>query len=372
MHGGGAIRTAAVMQYLARRYRLDAIFFREAGSTDPRAALPAGLVEDTLLIDLPRHSRSAPARLVRNLGRAWRDVPPLNDRFAGHEASAAAFARGRQWDTAIVEHFWCASYGEPLRGSARRLVLDLHNIESALYTAYARSAHRMLAPLYQRFADSAARWERELLPRFDTVLTASEADRERAGTGHVYPNTIPARSVPATAPQPRVIFSGNLEYQPNLEAVAHFARNIWPELSATHPGLEWWILGKNPNAVRDVIRGAPRITLTGPVDDAIPYLAGSLAAVVPLLSGSGTRIKILEAWMAGVPVVSTSTGAEGLGCRDGTHLLIADAPRQFTSQVTRLIEDTALRERIGGAGRQFFAEYFTWDAGWRVLELLGI
>jgi glycosyltransferase involved in cell wall biosynthesis len=94
--------------------------------------------------------------------------------------------------------------------------------------------------------------------------------------------------------------------------------------------------------------------------------------VVPLLAGSGTRVKILEAWAAGRPVVSTSLGAEGLPVRDGEHLLLADNPEDFAAAVSRLLASPQLRERVGRAGRQLYERQFTWPQAWERLAAIGI
>ena len=93
--------------------------------------------------------------------------------------------------------------------------------------------------------------------------------------------------------------------------------------------------------------------------------------IAPLLSGSGTRFKILEAWAAGRAVVSTTLGAEGLGARDGEHLLLADDPNDFADAVLRLCNDSSLRARLGDAGWALYRERFTWPAAWRKLEEAG-
>ena len=136
-----------------------------------------------------------------------------------------------------------------------------------------------------------------------------------------------------------VVFSGNLEYHPNISAVRFFRRRVWPRLRARWPKLRWRLVGKNPRGVAAFTAGDARIEVTGPVPDAVPEIARAKVAVVPLLAGSGTRLKILEAWAAGVAVVSTSVGAEGLDARDGEHLLLADDAASFADAVDRLLRD---------------------------------
>ncbi len=115
--------------------------------------------------------------------------------------------------------------------------------------------------------------------------------------------------------------------------------------------------------------GDSRIEVIGEVDDAVRELARARVAVVPLLAGSGTRFKILEAWSAGVPVVSTSIGAEGLPARDGENLLIADGGPAFAAAVTRVLENANLGRALGQAGRLLLERDFTWDAAWKKLDL---
>jgi glycosyltransferase involved in cell wall biosynthesis len=167
-----------------------------------------------------------------------------------------------------------------------------------------------------------------------------------------------------------IAFSGNLEYHPNISAVRYFREEIWPELRARWPGLVWRLIGKNPEAVASIVSGDPRIELTGPVEDAVAELARAKVAIVPVLAGSGTRVKIIEAWAAGVPVVSTPLGAEGLSARAGEHLLLANDAVTFRDAVSSLLADGALRNRIGRAGRYQFECEFTWEAAWKCLQFL--
>jgi glycosyltransferase involved in cell wall biosynthesis len=108
------------------------------------------------------------------------------------------------------------------------------------------------------------------------------------------------------------------------------------------------------------------------VADAVEALSRAKAAVVPLVAGSGTRVKILEAWAAGTPVVSTSLGAEGLLSRSGEHLLVADQPEAFAEAVSSLLASAELRMRLGQAGRSLLDQQYSWEAGWRKLRKAGI
>ena len=113
----------------------------------------------------------------------------------------------------------------------------------------------------------------------------------------------------------------------------------------------------------------PRIEIRGDIPEAVPELARAKVAVVPLLAGSGTRLKILEAWAAAIPVVSTKLGAEGLPARPGEHLLLADSPAAFAEAVSRLLACRELREGLGKAGRCLLEQQFTWETAWLDLDI---
>lgn len=369
--GGGPLRSASLLEYVSLRYSVDLVLFRDEGASDPSAALPPGKIRHIDVLDLPYHSKTAAARLLRNAGRAIRGVPPLIDRFSGFEQPITALLSGRRYEVAIVEHFWCAAYIRQLRASAKQIILDLHNIESVWHQTLSRGETPLRAAALRRFAAVARQMEARLLPQFDTILVPSnqEAERMRSlapGTRIVvYPNALPEMPAPPRLEREEIAFSGNLEYEPNIQAVRFFCRRIWP-LLRPRPNLKWKIIGKNPGAIRGLVAGDERIQLTGPVKDAVAELAAAQIAVVPVLSGSGTRLKILEAWAAATPVVSTSLGAEGLGIA-GEHLIIAGDPRDFAAKIVALLDSPPERRRIGLAGRRLYEERFTWPAAWQCL-----
>jgi glycosyltransferase involved in cell wall biosynthesis len=374
--GGGAMRSASLLNFLAQRYAVDMIAFREPRATDPRDALPPGLVRRLHVVDLPPHARHVLARAARNAGRLARRVPPLMDRFAGFGGQIAAAIRGQRYEIALIEHFWCAPYWKQAAAVSDATVLDLHNIESVLHARCALAGKGAPALAHRVFQNICRKLEEEWLPRFTYLLAASDADTQSLRTispgSHmfVYPNSIPFTVAPLRSEEDAIVFSGNLEYHPNVSAVRYFKDEIWPDLRAGWPGLVWRLIGKNPQAVAKIVSGDPRIELAGPVDDAVLELARAKVAIVPVLAGSGTRVKIIEAWAAGVPVVSTSLGAEGLPARAGEHLLLADGAPAFRDAVSGLLASPDLRDRIGRAGRYLFECEFTWEAAWKCLQFL--
>jgi glycosyltransferase involved in cell wall biosynthesis len=376
--GGGALRSASFVQYLAGRYRLDLIVFREPGSPDPASLVPRGLFGDVLVLDLARHSRTRLARLARNLDRARRGAPPLADRFSGFGPSIAAFVRDKHYQLAVIEHLWCAPYWEQIAPRSETVALDAHNVESVLMERCAALESWLMRLLLRRFREAWLSLERRWLPRFDLILAASAPDAvalaDLAPTTRicVYPNSLALAPQPEVEEQQAIVFTGNFEYPPNRDAVQYFHGRIWPLLRKRHPDLVWRLAGSNAEAVAGFLRHDPRIQILGPVEDAVVELARARVAIVPLRAGSGTRFKILEAWAAGRAVVSTMIGAEGLGAVDGEHLLLADTPERFADAVSALLESADLRRRVGNAGRCLYEERFTWESAWASLIEAGL
>jgi len=366
------MRTASLCAFLASRYRLHVVTFA-VGDPPPT---PAPAADRWDWVRLPVHRRDLAARSIRNASRLARGVLPLSDRFSQPDSlsQVARAIAGRRYEVAVVEHFWCASYHDLLAGQAACVVMDMHNIESALHARCASSDRFPGRWAHRLFARVAVRAEREWLPRFDLVLVASDADRDRLRSLEpgarvaVYPNALPRRLPDPVEEDHCVAFSGNLEYHPNVAAVRYFAREVWPALRQQDPRLRWRLIGKNEWAVRRWTAADPRIETTGAVDDPLRELARARVVVAPLLAGSGTRIKILEAWAAGRAVVSTHLGAEGLPARDGENLLLADTPAGILEAVTRLLGDRDLRRRLGEAGRAVVDQQLCWPVVWQGLE----
>ena len=372
--GGGSLRTASLLEYLGRHYALDLIVFRQPGAPEPASLLPTGLVRRVTAIDLPATRRGPAARAIRNGLRLARGVPPLVDRFAGFGGQLERAVAGRRYEIGVVEHSWCAPYLEPIAAACRRTVLNLHNVESMLHARCAQAEGAAVGLAHRIFAEASARFEAEWLPRFGEVLAPSREDAravELLAPGArvmVYPNAIPWVSVPIETKEQAIVFSGNLEYHPNISAVRFFAREVWPVLRERWPHLVWRLVGRAPDAVAKLVAGDACIQLSGPVNDAIAELGRAQVAVVPLLAGSGTRFKILEAWAAALPVVSTSIGAEGLPVRDGEHLLLADTAPAFADAVSRLLTCSDLRVSVGNSGRLLMEKEFTWETAWAGLD----
>lgn len=213
--------------------------------------------------------------------------------------------------------------------------------------------------------------EHSLFRAAGTVFVCSEIDAERirhwvpGDRVVVVPNctNVAAPLAPAAADGKSLVFVGTMSYQPNEEAIRYFCRSVWPLVRREVQGAQFWVVGKSPsNELMRITSSLDGVHVTGEVPDVKPYLAQSVASVVPLLTGGGTRLKILESMAAHRAVVSTSIGAEGIDARDGEHILLADTPETLAAKCVRMLCDRPYREEIAAAGRRLVEEKYDWRA----------
>jgi polysaccharide biosynthesis protein PslH len=264
-------------------------------------------------------------------------------------------------DVIAVEHDHAAAW----RGDLPReipAVLTLHNVGPAYYR---RRGLRLEAARFERH-------DRRTLPLYDRLVAVSEQDAAEARRLADVPVDVVPNGARLQAPTPEVdgpptlLFTGTMSHPPNAEGIVWFAREVWPHV----PDARLLVVGRDPpESVRRL--ASDRIEVTGVVADVRPYFARATAVVVPLLSGGGTRMKILEAFAAGRAVVSTSIGAEGLEVSPGKHLLIADGAAAFGEKTRQLVDDGELRTALAAEARTLVEERYDWCAlGDRLEETL--
>ena len=223
--------------------------------------------------------------------------------------------------------------------------------------------HRRQRWLLGRDARTAGAFERRAAARFDAVITTTTADAAalRGVEVLVVPNgTVvdPAAPSPVPAP-PRVVFTGALYTNPNVDAAIWFCREILPLVRKAVPAVVVDIVGARPTPPVRALGALAGVTVHADVATITPYLQAARVAVVPIRVGSGSRLKALEALAAGRPVVGTSIGLEGLDLQPGSEALVADAATDFAAAVVRLLHDDRLAASLAAAGRRA-ADRFAW------------
>ncbi len=261
------------------------------------------------------------------------------------------------------------------------LLLDEHN---AIYLLAQRmadtEAHPLRRLIMRREARAFRRYEAAVLRACDAILTVTEEDREHLlallddPTSSTQQPTFTITPIPicvdpeqvAVVPRarggpPTILHLGTMFWPPNVAGVLWFAREVLPLIHAEVPDARFLVVGKNPPAEVQALAADPRVVVTGYVADPTPHLAAADAFVTPLHAGGGMRVKILDAWLWGLPVVSTPIGAEGIDLRDGENILIAPDAAAFAAATLRVLTDPAFNARLRAAGRAWVAENYAWQ-----------
>jgi polysaccharide biosynthesis protein PslH len=245
-----------------------------------------------------------------------------------------------------------ARYVRHLRGCVR--VLDLVDIDSEKWRAYASQHTWPMSLVYRREADTLLSLERQLVFDFDNTLFVSEAEalrfavlspecRERIGwveNGVDLERFSPVHSSVRPFPEDitSIVFTGTMNYWPNVDAVNWFADHVLPSVRQAHPRVHFYIVGDKPNPSVLRLGRNPDVTVSGRVPDIRPFLAHADVAVAPLRIARGIQNKVLEAMALGRPVVATSEAFEGVRAAPGHDLLVASGPTDMARSIIEILE----------------------------------
>jgi glycosyltransferase involved in cell wall biosynthesis len=381
----GGRRAFFFLREMAREHQVLAIFpqTRESlGGTRDGYAFPANVelfspLETpppcTVFDRLPK--KFGRALHYRWLRRSWRG--PAQSILLDAWHLVAAVLKEKRVDIVIFDHndtmFSCAPL---LRRLAPNVVLALnaHNVDSELYGQQLKAASSENDRLrLARVLKASRRIETHLADYVDAFWACSEVDRKKldemnggAIRGFAVPNGIAVELLPFDGNPEKLslnqlLFCGALDYPPNQRGLEWFHQTIWPSIRAKHPGLRLRIIGYGAKPTDfEALRRDSFVDFVGEVESVPLHYHQTSLSVVPLLEGSGTRVKILEAMSLGSPVVSTRIGAEGIEAEDGREILLADEPEEFAAAVSRLLASQELFENLRQAGRQLVEQEYDW------------
>ncbi|HRJ44291.1 MAG: glycosyltransferase [Caldilineaceae bacterium] len=378
---GTTIRNYNLIRALAQKHQIDLFSFLAPGEifdADNHLAALCGRV-----ITAPQPVRSASRRIADTVTASRPDMG-LRLESPGAYARLLALLQEESYDLLQAEGIEMAAYGQFAveRQPRARLVFDDHNAE---YLLQQRSALvdlgnplRWPAALYSLIQSAKLRrYEQMVCSRSDAVVAVSEPDRSALvqlvpdRLIDVVPNGIDLDEFPypppalPVSPAPTLVFTGKMDYRPNVDAILWFAQEVLPLIHRERPEVCLQVVGMNPHPRLAPLRQQTGVEITGAVEDVRPYVYAAAVYVVPLRVGGGTRFKVLEALASGKPMVSTSLGVEGLGLQEDRELLIGDDPATFANAVLRLLEDQsnggALSDELTAAGRRFVESHFAWE-----------
>ncbi|MFT5193858.1 MAG: glycosyltransferase involved in cell wall biosynthesis [Candidatus Promineifilaceae bacterium] len=255
-----------------------------------------------------------------------------------------------------------------------KIVFDNHNAETALqeriYETDIQHFKKLPKALYSRIqVAKLRRFEQWACQEADIVTAVSLRDAEildalrqpEQSKVAAVPNCIDLSNYQVADGHGEklfdLVFTGKMDYRPNVDAMLWFTTEIWPLIRQERPKTKLAIVGKNPAPAILELDQVKGITVTGAVAEIAPWLNCSRVMIMPLRMGSGTRLKLIEALAAGLPVVSTSNGAEGYPLEEGKELLLSNSPADFAKQTLKLLDSPELQQRLGANGRRFAEDY---------------
>ena len=263
----------------------------------------------------------------------------------------------------------------------QRFVMDFVDMDSAKFEAYAEGGG-LLAPIHAREARTLSAFERQVAARADSSLFVSEAEaalfRDRTGAANVHAlangidsrHFAPGAAFPRLSPAERgegpiMLFTGQMDYRPNVEAVRWFAAEVLPRLGQAR----FVIAGRNPTTEVKALAG-DRVAVTGAVRDMRSWLAAADVVVAPLRIARGIQNKVLEAMAMARPVVASPAAFEGIEAEPGRDLLLADGAEAMAEAINGLLRDPARTSALGASGRNLVVSHYGWDARLAPLDAL--
>jgi len=366
---GAKLRAYFLLEQLARRHTVTLLTFAHPSEhAEPEAAALTRLCREVRVV------QGSPVYERRDGRAGWFSTMPRS------LASSISADMQREVERALPGHDvalgltqWSAPY--LLNRPGRPRVLD----ELELTTiAEKRQANGVARLRHEMTWWKQARFVRRASEEFARITVASDRERTLAVAAgcnpervSIVPNGVAREwlNLPrASVDKGRLVYPGSITYPPNLDAVRFFVNEVLPKVRDARPQTTLYVTGSTTCAPIEELAAKPGVVFTGHVADVRTQVAKSEVCVVPLLSGGGTRLKVLEALALGVPVVATTKGAEGLTLEDGRELLIADTPSSLADATLRVLDDGDLAARLSAAGRRAVAERFTWDIAGDALE----
>jgi len=363
---GGQIRTLEMLKRMKRRHEIHYVGLKRG---DPSRA--GEYCARAYAIEFRETAKDSPAFAGQLIKGMFSRLPVAVSRYRSDamKRQLETLAREQRFDAKVCDFLFPA----PNVPDLSECVLFQHNVEATIWKRHTENARSALHRWYfRKQARRMEEYEGEVCRAVRRVIAVSEIDAEemrrtyRAARVDAIPTGVdvdwftPSGAVGRSAD---LVFIGSMDWMPNIDGALWFARDILPLIRKRKPDCSVVFAGRRPgHTLLELAREDSRIQVTGTVPDVRPYLWGATASIVPLRIGGGTRLKIFESMAAGVPVISTKIGAEGLPVEPDSQILIADEPAAFAEFCVRLMEDVAARTRMALAARELVASRFSWEA----------
>jgi polysaccharide biosynthesis protein PslH len=382
-HQGTSLRNFNIIRGLADRHSITLLSFTEHGVNHK-------LQDDNPLLEYCRRIVTVPEPAERSTMTRLRQmaasrIPDLARRLRSslYELRLRKLLSENSFAVVQVEGIELAWTISVIRdvGFDQKIVFDAHNAEAQLqrraFEADLKTGRRWPAAAYswlqsgrlrdyERWACGAADWV-TAVSRNDAKILRSQMQDKKLRLS-VIPNSIDVLAYKKASldrgsggdkaiPAYDIIFTGKMDYRPNVDAVFWFAQEVWPEILTHQPSCTWAVVGQKPHERLAAVGKLPGVALTGWVDDVLPYLKHGKVFIMPFRVGSGTRLKLIEAMAVGLPVVSTSLGVEGYPVQHEKELIIAETAVEMSASIRRILADPELQSRLRKSGQEFALRY---------------
>lgn len=387
LDAGPKIRAYYVLRHLAQHHEITLVSFVRASDTPEAIAHLQEFCTAVHTVTMPRAKLLDAFHLLRSLVTGQPFIM-ARDSVAAMRRLLSQLLADASFDAVHADQLWMAPYAlwvQQIAGADApiKTVLDQHNavymIPQRLAQGERNPLKRLLMALETR---KLVRYEIETCCRFDAAVWVTQEDydavSQQAAADREIPNAgiIPIcgapSEVPTTPRQPharRITFVGGLHYPPNAQGILWFATHVFPQVLARVPDAVLTVIGKSPPAALYKLGIPPaNLDVAGFVADLDEYLQETAVFVVPLQAGGGMRVKILDAWTWGMPIVSTTVGAEGTENCPGENILIEDVPDQFARSTIQLLQEPTRRERLASAGRAWVEQRYNWRTTYRAWD----
>ena len=374
---GGQIRTLETIKRLHARHEVHYVAYEKPDQPEgpARASEYCSHVYPIKHPFPPRRSAAFALQMVKSL---LSPLPPSIARYTS-EAMRAKLAELRakhQFDSIVCDFLTPAQNFDSLKGC----VLFQHNVETMIWRRHAEHASTPIHRAYFNIeASRTFECEQRACKESAHIIAVSDADaammHEMFGVSNITPVATGVdidyfrRPISVNPHVADLVFLGSMDWMPNVDGVGYFVREILPRIRERKPDCTVAVVGRSPfPEIAALPATDPKIQVTGTVPDVRPYLWGSTISIVPLRVGGGTRLKIYESMAAGIPVISTTIGAEGLDVKHDENIRLADSAESFAKECIELLENAEARRHLAANALDLVTSRFSWDCITRDFE----
>jgi polysaccharide biosynthesis protein PslH len=378
--GGTQVRTFNLLKYLSQRHAVTIMTQREPDVTDAEIAGLRDCVDNLIIFERPPESASGIVNKIQRFGTfITQGTPPsvLNRYSVEMQNCIDNYVQAGKCDVITSEHSVNEIYVRPHFQKQLKTLVNVHSsvygsCRNQLQTGITENTLRdkLNLPLLRRY-------EQRYCSKFSAIVVTTEEDKVQLQEFHpnseiaVIPNGVDLVSFPNRTSDPgghRLIFIGAMDNLANIDAVCFFCHEVLPEIQKRYPDTTFDIVGSRPAPSVLALQEKPGVNITGRVPSMVDYLHQATICVVTMRTGFGIKNKTLEAMAAGVPVVGSDRGLEGLAVDRPLRALRANQPTEYITAISKLFDNPQLRDELSCNARQLVETEFTWDSAGKHYE----